>query len=306
MDNQTFMNQLVLEEIKFSNKIADEYHYPDNITHLLYLIVPAFILKYGISNKMLVESCFENVPILIQDKQDKVYQAYYFSKPILKDNQYKIVKGVVLNNYQNISLMQLLDNLVHEFNHAINSMKNEMLVDDTIRIRNGLVYHYFDKENLSYLRKNEFTLLEEVINTKETEMIIDIIRSFSTYTFTDSSINTMLYSIYHSVDSNYHSNSYLLESIICRKLLDNKTFSSTVESLRFQGEIDELTHFFDGITGKDGSLIELVHCLEEVTKLQLELVNTKWFKKYKINKIKDINTKALKIIKLFDQNTIYK
>ena len=306
MDNQTFMNQLVLEEIKFSNKIADEYHYPDNITHLLYLIVPAFILKYGISNKMLVESCFENVPILIQDKQDKVYQAYYFSKPILKDNQYKIVKGVVLNNYQNISLMQLLDNLVHEFNHAINSMKNEMLVDDTIRIRNGLVYHYFYKENLSYLRKNEFTLLEEVINTKETEMIIDIIRSFSTYTFTDSSINTMLYSIYHSVDSNYHSNSYLLESIICRKLLDNKTFSSTVESLRFQGEIDELTHFFDGITGKDGSLIELVHCLEKVTKLQLELVNTKWFKKYKINKIKDINTKALKIIKLFDQNTIYK
>ena len=181
-----------------------------------------------------------------------------------------------------------------------------MLVDDTIRIRNGLVYHYFDKENLSYLRKNEFTLLEEVINTKETEMIIDIIRSFSTYTFTDSSINTTLYSIYHSVDSNYHSNSYLLESIICRKLLDNKTFSSTVESLRFQGEIDELTHFFDVITGKDGSLIELVHCLEEVTKLQLELVNTKWFKKYKINKIKDINTKALKIIKLFDQNTIYK
>lgn len=306
MDNQTFMNQLVLEEIKFSNKIADGYHYPDNITHLLYLIVPAFILKYGISNKMLVENCFENVPILIQDKQDKMYQAYYFSKPILKDNQYKIVKGVVLNNYQNISLMQMIDNLVHEFNHAINSMKNEMLVDDTIRIRNGLVYHYFDKENLSYLRKNEFTLLEEVINTKETEMIIDIIRSFSTYTFTDSSINTTLYSIYHSVDSNYHSNSYLLESIICRKLLDNKTFSSTVESLRFQGEIDELTHFFDGITGKDGSLIELVHCLEGVTKLQLELVNTKWFKKYKINKIKDINTKALKIIKLFDQNTIYK
>lgn len=235
-----------------------------------------------------------------------MYQAYYFSKPILKDNQYKIVKGVVLNNYQNISLMQMIDNLVHEFNHAINSMKNEMLVDDTIRIRNGLVYHYFDKENLSYLRKNEFTLLEEVINTKETEMIIDIIRSFSTYTFTDSSINTTLYSIYHSVDSNYHSNSYLLESIICCKLLDNKTFSSTVESLRFNGEIDELTHFFDGITGKDGSLIELVHCLEGVTKLQLELVNTKWFKKYKINKIKDINTKALKIIKLFDQNTIYK
>lgn len=229
------MNQLVLEEIKFSNKIADGYHYPDNITHLLYLIVPAFILKYGISNKMLVESCFENVPILIQDKQDKMYQAYYFSKPILKDNQYKIVRGVVLNNYQNISLMQLLDNLVHEFNHAINSMKNEMLVDDTIRIRNGLVYHYFDKENLSYLRKNEFTLLEEVINTKETEMIIDIIRSFSTYTFTDSSINTTLYSIYHSVDSNYHSNSYLLESIICRKLLDNKNILINSRKFAFSG-----------------------------------------------------------------------
>ena len=306
MNNPDFINQLVLEEIKFCDRIASRYHYPDNITHLLYIIVPAFILKYGMVNKILVENCFENVPILIQDKQDKVYQAYYFSKPIFEDNEYKILKGIVLNNYQNISLMQMIDNLVHEFNHAMNSLKNEMLVEDNIRVRNGLVYHYFDKKTLSYLRKNEFTLLEEVINTKETEMIIDIIHNFSNYTFTDSSINTTLYSIYHSVDSKYRSNSYLLESIICQKLLDNKTFLSTVENLRFQGEIDEVEHFFDDITGNNGSLIELVHYLDEVTKLQLKLVNTKWFKKYRINQIKDINNKALKIIDTFSKNTIYK
>ena len=72
--------------------------------------------------------------------------------------------------------------------------------------------------------KSDEIILEEVINTKQTELIVDIIKNFSNYTIDNSIVNSTLYSIYHSIDSNYHSNSYLLESTVCSKLLENKTF----------------------------------------------------------------------------------
>ena len=59
-----FVNQLIEEEMKLSDKISIIYHYPDNITHLLYLIIPAFIMKYGSSYKHLIEECFLMTPII--------------------------------------------------------------------------------------------------------------------------------------------------------------------------------------------------------------------------------------------------
>ena len=137
--NNDYLDQLLKEEIEICNHLYELYHYPDNILHLLYLIIPAFIIKYGVKNKDLIEKCFSTVPILIDDQKDTIYQAFYFSKPQKIGEDISIFKGIVLRNYQNISLMQLLDNLVHEFNHAINSMKNEMLITDFIMLRTGMV-----------------------------------------------------------------------------------------------------------------------------------------------------------------------
>ena len=304
--NNKFMNQLIEQEIKFSNTLASIYHYPDNITHLLYIIIPAFIIKYGISYRSLIEDCFSKVPIIIDDKQDQIYQAYYFSKPNYDDSKLVTIKGIVLKNYRNISLMQLLDNLVHEFNHAVNSIQNEIKVSNNILIRTGISYNYFDKSSLKFLRKSEEIILEEVINTKQTETIIDIIKNLADKKIENTVVESTLYSIYHSIDSSYRSKSYLLESVVCRKLLENKTFLSTIENLRFEGEIDDIHHFFDSIVDKDGSLLELSKLLNKSLELQKELINTKWFKNSKINKIKEVNEKALKIVDAFNNNTIYK
>ena len=148
--SKEFINNLINQEIEFSNQLSLKYHYPENITHLLYVIVPAFILKYG--NKQLLEKCFSSVPILINDKQDQVYQAYYFSKPLYDNNEIITTKGIVLKNYKNIGLMQLLDNLVHEFNHAVNSIQNEIKIEDDILIRTGVSYNYFDKKHMFILQ----------------------------------------------------------------------------------------------------------------------------------------------------------
>lgn len=304
--NSEYINNLINMEIEYSNKVASTYNYPDNITHLLYLIIPAFIIKYGTNHKNLLERVFMEVPIMIDDKQDQVYQAYYFSSPKYTSTGVSTNKGIVLKNYKNISLINLLDNLVHEYNHAVNSIQNEVSISDYVRVRTGLSYNYFDKNNLSFIKKSEEIILEEVINTNQTESIINIIKDFNNYEISDTNVVNTLYAIYHTVGDKYQSNGYLLESIVCKKLMENKTFISTFEKLRFAGEVDELEHFFDNITGKDGSLLELSRLLSKSLKLQEELSTTKFFKNGKINKIKDLTKKAMEIVNVFNNNTIYK
>ena len=57
------------------------------------------------------------------------------------------VKFMVIQNYNKISLVDLLDNLVHEFNHAINSITNEITWNsEEVSLRTGLSYINFYKE----------------------------------------------------------------------------------------------------------------------------------------------------------------
>ena len=93
---------------------------------------------------------------------------------------------------------------------------------------------------------------------------------------------------------------------MCSKLLENKTFLSTIEKLRFDGQVSEFSYFFDDVVGKEGSLLELSRLLNKSLELQKELLNVKWFKNKKINSINELNKKAMKIVDVFNQNTIYK
>ena len=52
--NNENVNKFLSRYIYYVNDISSEYSYPLNIRHLLYLIVPAFIIKYGISYEALI------------------------------------------------------------------------------------------------------------------------------------------------------------------------------------------------------------------------------------------------------------
>ena len=304
--NNEFLNNLINQEIEFSNKLSSKYNYPDNITHLLYIIIPAFIIKYKTTNRFIIEKCFEDVPIYINDKHDNVYQAYYVSIPKYVNGEINTNKRIVLNNYENIPLMQLIDNLVHEYNHAVNSMQNEVFINNYVNIRTGVSYNSFNKNSLKFFRKSDEIILEEVINTRQTETIVDIIKSFSEYEISDTTVSNTLYSIYHSIDSNYKSDSYYLESMVCKSLMENRTFISTFETLRFDGQIEDLHDFFDNIVGKKGSLMELSKLLNESIEIQKKLMNTKFFRNGKIEKIKSLTNRAMEIVNTFNNNTTFK
>ena len=124
-------SNLVIEKEKdFIDQISEKYDYDDNIRHLLYIIIPAFIIKYGMKNESLILNTFRDIRIVKSDKQDKYVKAFFSSRPIYLNGEYSTVKFMVIQNYNKISLIDLLDNLVHEFNHAVNSYREEIRVTE--------------------------------------------------------------------------------------------------------------------------------------------------------------------------------
>ncbi len=301
--NNENINKYFDKYINDVDAISNKYNYPNNIKHLLYLIVPTFIIKYGLENENLIISCFKNIPIIINDVEDKKYQAAYVSELKYNDGYY-VNRYIMLNNYTNIDLMQLLDNLMHEYNHAVNSYINNMReTDDFIYIRAGLANLVFDKKKKDKLIKEDKYILEEIINTKQTEKMIDIINSFNNYNINNVEITNTLYSI---KNSNYKSLSYSYQMLISKILTDNKTFYPTIEKLRLKGEMNDVEYWFDNITGNKNSFTDMISLLKDVFDLLVEYDKKRFFKKTVLNKIKGKTDDIKKIMLDFDNNCVFK
>ena len=293
-------NKLIIErEKKYIDEISDKYNYDSNIKHLLYLIIPAFIIKYGINKEKLILDTFKDIRIKISNQEDKMIKAYFLSTPRKINNEYTTLKYMMIQNYQNIGLVDLLDSLVHEFNHAVNSYVNEIKVTNKyIVLRTGLTYRVYNKD-LIFLKKADSYLLEEIINTKQTEDIINIIKEFDP---NDSTI----YAINSETEHKYNSNSYYLQSYICKEILNNRTFISTLENLRINGEVYDIDKWFDDIIGIKGKYHELNKLLNEVHDLEISLIQKKVFKKITINKIRAKSRDIMRIVEDFNNNVNFK
>ena len=297
-------NLVIQREKAFIDKISDEYKYDNNIRHLLYVIIPAFIIKYGVSKENLILNTFRDIKIVSSEKQEKYIKAIFSSKPVFRDDEYKTIKHMVLYNYTNTDLVNLIDNLVHEFNHAVNSYVNEIKTTKKyIYLRTGLTYRIYNKETLVFIKKDPSYLLEEIINTKQTEEIINIIKSFNK---TNKEISNMVYAINAETSHKYSSNSYYLESTICKQILENRTFINTLANLRVNGEVYNIDKWFDDITGSEGSYKELNRLLNEIYSLEIEYTNKKLLKGLILNRIRDRSREVMRIVKKFDRNVTFR
>lgn len=297
-------NLIIEKEKGFIDKISDEYGYDSNIRHLLYIIIPAFIIKYGIKNENLVLNTFRDIKIIKSDRKDKFVKAFYSSKPVYSNGEYSTVKYMVIQNYNMISLIDLLDNLVHEFNHAINSYKEEIRVTKNyVYLRTGLTYRLYRKDPLTFMKKNPSYMLEEIINTKQTEEIIDIIKSFDN---SNRDISNTIYAINNETDHKYNSNSYYIESYSCKQILENRTFINTLANLRLNGDVYDIDKWFDDIVGHEGSYKELIKLLNEIYELEIEYSKKKLFKSITLGKIRDTSRKIMRIVETFNNNVNYR
>ena len=298
-------NNLVNKYIPLVDEVSNKYNYNSNIKHLLYLIIPAFITKYTYKEERLIINTFKNTRIIISDKKDKNVQALYSSIPNYTNNNITTTKYITIQNYENISLIQLLDNLVHEFNHAINSYNQETNIKNNILyLRTGLTYATYELPTLKKINRDDNYILEEILNTNQTEQVINIIKNYKDQENT--SINNTIYAINNETNQIYTSKSYYLENLLFKKILENKTFISTLNNLRLSGNIEDIESWFDNITGKKNSYNNIILYLKNIMELEKKLQNQKYFKKFTINKIKDFIVKILEIINIFNNNCIYK
>ena len=74
-------NLVIQREKVIIDQISDMYNYDSNIRHLLYIIIPAFIIKYGVQKEKLIINTFKQVRIISSDKQSEMVKAYFSSKP---------------------------------------------------------------------------------------------------------------------------------------------------------------------------------------------------------------------------------
>ena len=298
-------SNLVIEREKdYIDKISDQYNYDSNIRHLLYIIIPAFIIKYGVSKEKLILNTFRDIRIKISPKESRYVRAYYYSMPIKKDSVFTTRKYMVIQNYNKIGLVELLDDLVHEFNHAVNSYINEIRVTDKyISLRTGIAFRKYNKNNLAFINKDNSFILEEIINTKQTEDIINIIKSFDP---SNRDISNTIYAINSETNHKFNSDAYYLQSYICREILNNRTFISTLENLRINGEIYNIDKWFDDIMGSMGKYRELIDSLEEVYNLEIEYSKRKYFKKFTLNKIRDTSRSIMRLIEKFNNNVNFR
>ena len=297
-------NLIIEKEKEYIDEICDKYNYDNNIRHLLYIIIPAFIIKYGFNKEKLILNVFRDIKIMITNEKKEYVKAFYNSKPIYEGDKYKTIKYMVLQNYNETNLIDLYDNLVHEFNHAINSCVNEIKVGKNyLYLRTGLTYRVYRKKDLSFVRKDPSYMLEEIINTEQTSEIINIIKGFDQ---NNPNIANTIYAINSETGHKYNSNSYFLEGYVCKQILENKTFIRTLETLRINGEVYDISKWFDNITGEEGSYKELIRLLNDIYNLELQYANKKYFKTFILNKIKDVSRSIMRIVDKFNNNVVYR
>ena len=305
--NQENINPLLDKYVVFVDEISEELHYSSNIKHLLYIIVPAFVIKYGINNESTILNSFKNVKIYIKNHGHFVTAA--FNRSLKKDGlNYYTEKFITVNSFSNTSLAVILDNFVHEFNHAINSINNEIIVDDTyIKVRTGLATLNYDKKDMSFITKSKEVVLEELLNTAQTEEVINIIKSFSKYVINNSELSTTLYSLNKELgEKDYNSDAYQYQKYICENLINNKTFTPTINNLRFKGMIEDIPTLFDNVIGEEGSYIKLNKMLAEMHDLIIKYSEKRFFKNRYLNKIKSISSDVTRIIEDYEKKCIFK
>lgn len=304
---QENINQFLEKYITFVDRISNKYNYQDNIRHLLYLIVPGFVIKYGISNESTVLKCFEDIVIHISGTENQVVTAS-FNRTLYYSSGYYTDKYIVLNEYKKASLTNLIDSIVHEYNHAINSINNEISYDEKyIKVRTGLGFLVYDKKTLKFISKSKESYLEEIINTEQTEEIINIINSFGVYRINNVEFSNMLYALKNEIKSpTYVSNAYYFQSFICDNLMKNKTFTPTISNLRFKGFVENIPELFDDVIGRKGSYIHFCGLLEEIYNLEIKYSKASLFKKFIFNKLRKKSFEVISLIEEYDSKCIYK
>lgn len=308
MKNKTLsINEFYDMYSKNIEQICRKYNYNENISHLVSFMIILFLINYDSKYEKIIISCFENIEIIINDKYEKNIEAFYYRK-LYNDGNYYTKKYIVINNFIKENYIDLIDSIIHEFNHAINSIKNEIkTVSNYVLLRAGVCFIKYNCDNLNVaVEKSKEFVLEEVINTIQTEEIINTILEINTEYVNNLELNGIINGLQMELKKQkFKSKAYSLESVILDELIKNRTFINTVKELRIAGEVEQIEDWFDSITKINGSYNKLNQSLRDIIALEERMQRSKISKIITIKKIRREASTIRKIVGEFNKNCNY-
>ena len=81
-------NYILEREKPYIEEISNKYQYDSNIRHILYIMIPAFIIKYGVNKEKLILNTFRDIKIMKSNKESKMVKAFFSSTPYKKGEEY--------------------------------------------------------------------------------------------------------------------------------------------------------------------------------------------------------------------------
>lgn len=281
----SFIDNLAL----FVDELSEKYRYDNNIRHLLYLVIPSFVSYYGFGKVKIIKEIFENVPIFLFDAKDGVFAKY---EKYINDN--KISARILVSNINNNAISDTVDQLIHEYNHAINSYYNAFIDG---KMRTGISFSSNGVSDNRYI-------LEETINTYQTEKIIEYIKNFDENAIKNKEVANTIYNLKHDHYGRFKSKAYHLYTELLKDFFKINSLMLTLEDNRFYGDIDSFISYFDLVLYK-GSFDILNTKLSLLDINIKEYERRKIFKKKKLFKIRTLAREIINLINDFNKNSIY-
>lgn len=269
------------------DEISNYYFYDDNTRHLLYVVVPAFFSYYGLGKEKIIREIFKKTPIIYRDLDGPLAA---FNKSY-QDNEFK---GVIYISKRISSISDKLDQMIHEYNHAINSY-NKPLIDKALRTGLSLTKNG--------VKDNKY-IFEEGINTYQSASILEYIKSFDLNNIENSEIANTIYTIKKEHRERFISKGYSFYTELLSPILNSKSFMLTLEDIRFTGELDDFTKYFEQILGPD-TYEDFNNALINLNKDIYNYSKAKFFKRRKLLRVRNAINEVNYYLKLFNQNKIY-
>lgn len=266
-------NKEVNDLLNYSKKMIDQINLckeipcPDELRKLEYLTFAGLYYFYGVEHFNEVFQAFLGTEfIYCKDNVSDVLRKYTNHSPdeieMLSspntpgffyfdfDSDGIMRRKIFVFENEEHSYGEILECIVHEVNHAVNSVNNVLVEhDDYISVRTGLSTAIFcDGENFFEDKK----ALEEVYNQLQTIDIVDHIFDFSQYDIEDSDIKESFDHLKSDHPYGYTCKGYVSLRSILRPLYDDDNFNLIVRENRLEGSLDKIEEAFDSRTG-DGA-----------------------------------------------------
>ena len=251
-------SKLMVDEIS-QNKASQ-----NDFKSFQYLIFAGMISYYGFEHIDAIYKAFHNTEFInvssdsngVFDEAGRRTTADCQTVLSFRNGKYHIKNSIrYLLSISDVS--QLLDCLIHEVNHVVNSVMSPICKRDSSLVYRMGVNIYALDDSFS-----ESEILEETFNVLQTQEIKGHIRSFLNYSIYDSNIAATL-DILRRAKVNWGEIGY--ESVVpdIKPLYLHRDFNCLLKENRLSGDIKEIRFAFDQKVGI-GSFVDLSNHLEAI------------------------------------------